>query len=686
MESRKRVFWGGSSSAADPDVIEIAPPLLDRTAITKAKGKQKEVAYHEIIDVDMDEDCDDVMFLEAKVESDKKAKVGTGSSLGSSSAANSGLNNFIDLDDYVDDYVFDDEYLALQAHFDDIGLPAGIEAPIPWLPDLVAMKKDKPAIPFVSQPNSVDPMPTSAFNSSSKSTTIHGQSPYFDPKPVPMHSNFTQNGSGNYLSNNFSTQVGNGSSSFPDPLGMDYKWYESFEKNIAYPQLAMNTTDMLSGTGSMYSMDDIDMLLGQDASVNVPSPISSSGLTKLKKSYEGFKKYDASVNGPSSVSSSRLAKLKKALKKIDASVNDPSSISSSSVESSSSLAKFLDGDVKKRYESFKKFDTVVDHSDHHYIKKSSAMTQPPKNWAKKIQEEWKILEKDLPDTIFVRVYESRMDLLRAVIIGAEGTPYHDGLFFFDVCFPSGYPNTPPLVHYHSGGLRINPNLYNCGKVCLSLLNTWTGVQNERWIPGTSTMLQVLVSIQGLILNAKPYFNEPGYANSSGSVHGEQSSLHYNENTLILSLKTMVYTMKKPPKYFEDLVIGHFQHHVRDILMACKAYTEGVQVGCVVKGGLQKVGEGNNSCSAKFKHDVASYVKTLVAAFERIGAKEAQEFLSLIKESSLPTEPGPGPVLGPGPAFSPFPFPFPGPAYKPTSPSYAPGYPYSSISAAYNQHW
>jgi ubiquitin-conjugating enzyme E2 O len=48
------------------------------------------------------------------------------------------------------------------------------------------------------------------------------------------------------------------------------------------------------------------------------------------------------------------------------------------------------------------------------------------------------------DTIFVRVYETRMDLLRAAIIGAEGTPYHDGLFFFDVFFPSGYPNVPPV--------------------------------------------------------------------------------------------------------------------------------------------------------------------------------------------------------------------------------------------------
>ena len=61
------------------------------------------------------------------------------------------------------------------------------------------------------------------------------------------------------------------------------------------------------------------------------------------------------------------------------------------------------------------------------------------------------------------------------------------------------------------------------------------------------MLQVLVSIQGLILNTKPYFNEPGYAHTSGSAAGEKKSLQYNENTFLLSLKTMMYTIRKPPK-------------------------------------------------------------------------------------------------------------------------------------------
>lgn len=63
----------------------------------------------------------------------------------------------------------------------------------------------------------------------------------------------------------------------------------------------------------------------------------------------------------------------------------------------------------------------------------------------------------------------------------------------------------------------------------------------------STMLQVLVSIQALILNQDPYFNEPGWAHHRGTPQGELLSRQYNEDTFILSLKTMIYSMRRPPK-------------------------------------------------------------------------------------------------------------------------------------------
>ncbi|XP_057797374.1 putative ubiquitin-conjugating enzyme E2 38 [Salvia miltiorrhiza] len=312
-------------------------------------------------------------------------------------------------------------------------------------------------------------------------------------------------------------------------------------------------------------------------------------------------------------------------------IKGPSTSTNSGSSLRTGMIKVVD-EIVQKFDNFAKFDTVDDYSDHYYsIKKSSEVAE--KNWSKRIQEEWKILEKNLPAEVYVRAYESRMDLMRAVIIGAEGTPYHDGLFFFDIHFPGSYPNIPPEVYYYSGGLRINPNLYKCGKVCLSLLNTWPGTRKEKWIPEQSTALQVLVSIQGLILNAKPYFNEPGYELEMRTKRGEDSSSAYNENTFIYSLKTMVYSMQKPPKHFEDFVVGYFRKHARYILVSCVAYLNGAEVGCLVRGGVRDADKDDKRCSEQFRKSLGKYITVLVNTFMEIGADGCQEFLASAKKSS-----------------------------------------------------
>lgn len=72
------------------------------------------------------------------------------------------------------------------------------------------------------------------------------------------------------------------------------------------------------------------------------------------------------------------------------------------------------------------------------------------------------------------------------------SPYENGVFEFDILCPPNYPDAPPsvlLVTTGGGKVRFNPNLYNCGKVCLSLLGTWAG---PGWQPNKSTILQVSV--------------------------------------------------------------------------------------------------------------------------------------------------------------------------------------------------
>jgi ubiquitin-protein ligase len=81
------------------------------------------------------------------------------------------------------------------------------------------------------------------------------------------------------------------------------------------------------------------------------------------------------------------------------------------------------------------------------------------------------------NAIFVRCDENRVDVLKALIMGASDTPYAHGAFEFDIYFEDTYPNTPPKVNLTTTGqakVRFNPNLYSCGKVCLSLLGTWRG--------------------------------------------------------------------------------------------------------------------------------------------------------------------------------------------------------------------
>ncbi|KAI9081180.1 hypothetical protein K1719_036939 [Acacia pycnantha] len=139
--------------------------------------------------------------------------------------------------------------------------------------------------------------------------------------------------------------------------------------------------------------------------------------------------------------------------------------------------------------TFPQFDVVSDMSDHHFLS-SDPLRSGRGRFLKAISKEWRILKENLPESIFCRVPEKRSDLLRAAIIGAAGTPYHDALFFFDIALTPNYPNEPPKVHYLSHGHRVNPNLYGNGTVCLSLLNTYQGNPSEHWNPKQSTLLQI----------------------------------------------------------------------------------------------------------------------------------------------------------------------------------------------------
>ena len=99
----------------------------------------------------------------------------------------------------------------------------------------------------------------------------------------------------------------------------------------------------------------------------------------------------------------------------------------------------------------------------------------------------------------------------AMILGPEDTPYFSGYYFFEFEYPHDYPHSPPKVKYCTNGenIRFNPNLYKCGKVCVSILNTWRG---DQW-SSCQTISTVLLTLCTLLCK-DPLLNEPGVSSSN----------------------------------------------------------------------------------------------------------------------------------------------------------------------------
>ncbi|GAX75755.1 hypothetical protein CEUSTIGMA_g3198.t1 [Chlamydomonas eustigma] len=222
--------------------------------------------------------------------------------------------------------------------------------------------------------------------------------------------------------------------------------------------------------------------------------------------------------------------------------------------------------------------------NHAYAIEASAEGVQPKARMSKLARELAGLQQLLPlnehSSIFVRVDENNVTLWRALITGPEDTPYSSGCFIFDFYFPPNYPAVPPKVQLKTTGggrVRFNPNLYNNGKVCLSLLGTWDGAKGEGWDPTVSTALQVLLSIQSLILVPDPYFNEPGYEQRHNSEEGKRASRDYNKEITEGTLRyAMIDLLQHPPVEFEAVLKAHFRLRKDAICDATQSWIDAAQ--------------------------------------------------------------------------------------------------------------
>lgn len=87
------------------------------------------------------------------------------------------------------------------------------------------------------------------------------------------------------------------------------------------------------------------------------------------------------------------------------------------------------------------------------------------------------------------------------------------------------------------------------------------------MPWKSTLLQVLVSIQSLILVQDPYYNEPGYEQKK-SPEAEKENMRHREHTLALAVLA---PLRNPDPIFGELVREHFRHKREEVEQQCEQW-------------------------------------------------------------------------------------------------------------------
>lgn len=89
-------------------------------------------------------------------------------------------------------------------------------------------------------------------------------------------------------------------------------------------------------------------------------------------------------------------------------------------------------------------------------------------------------------------------------------------------------------------------------------------------------------------------------------------MRWNHNTFFLGLL----------QHFEDFIRDHFQKRGHNVLLACKVYLAGAEVGSLTESDLSSIENGkfDDQSSAGFKLMLNKLVPKLAAAFEEVGAK------------------------------------------------------------------
>ncbi|NXJ84837.1 UBE2T enzyme, partial [Trogon melanurus] len=141
--------------------------------------------------------------------------------------------------------------------------------------------------------------------------------------------------------------------------------------------------------------------------------------------------------------------------------------------------------------------------------------------ASRLKRELSLLATEPPPGITCWQSQSRLDDLRAQILGGADTPYEKGIFNLEIIVPERYPFEPPKIRFLTP--IYHPNIDSAGRICLDVLKL---PPKGAWRPSLN-ISTLLTSIQ--LLMAEPNPDDPLMADIS-------AEYKYNKQLFLLNAR------------------------------------------------------------------------------------------------------------------------------------------------------
>ena len=153
--------------------------------------------------------------------------------------------------------------------------------------------------------------------------------------------------------------------------------------------------------------------------------------------------------------------------------------------------------------------------------------------------------------------DSDIKKVHAIIKCPYDSVYRHKFIRLDFDIPDNYPHSPPKVNFiNYDSVRIHPNMYEDGKCCSTILNTWPS-DNEKW---TSSM-----GIETILLTFHSFLDYNPYTYEHGGHDNDSYTEYVTYQSWYTCLIRYLENRNKQPELFTTFISNYLLQNIGQII-------------------------------------------------------------------------------------------------------------------------